>query len=140
VKRFATKTTINASAELVWSFLIDAQRYPSWNSTVAGIDGRIALGEKLTVHVKGSPGRAFPVTIVAFEAPRRLVWSGGMPLGLFVGERTFSVLPAGSGSVEFSMNEAYGGVLAPLITRSIPDLQPAFDEFAACLKTSAERG
>ena len=29
-------------------------------------------------------------------------------------------------------------VLAGMITRSIPDLQPAFDEFAACLKARAE--
>jgi hypothetical protein len=76
---------------------------------------------------------------VAFDTPRRLVWSGGMPLGLFVGERTFEILPADSRGVQFSMSEEYTGLLAPLIAKSIPDLQPAFDEFAACLKAYAER-
>jgi len=38
------------------------------------------------------------------------------------------------------MIEVYGGLLAPLIERSIPNLQPAFDEFAAALKTRAEAG
>jgi hypothetical protein len=36
------------------------------------------------------------------------------------------------------MEETYRGPLAPLITRSIPDLQPAFDTFAADLKRRAE--
>ena len=37
------------------------------------------------------------------------------------------------------MREDYTGWLAPLITKTIPDLQPAFDEFAACLKARVER-
>ncbi len=37
------------------------------------------------------------------------------------------------------MREEFTGLLAPLITKSIPDLQPAFDEFVHCLKTAAER-
>ena len=36
------------------------------------------------------------------------------------------------------MREAYHGLLAPLVSRSVPDLQPAFDEFAAALKQRAE--
>jgi hypothetical protein len=69
-----------------------------------------------------------------------MVWSGGMPLGLFTGTRTFELRPASGGAVEFTMTETYTGLMAPLITKSIPDLQPAFDEFAACLKARAERG
>jgi hypothetical protein len=41
--------------------------------------------------------------------------------------------------VEFIMREDFTGPLAPLITRSIPDLQPAFDEVAAALKHRAEQ-
>ena len=49
------------------------------------------------------------------------------------------MLTAGlNGDVEFSMREVYGGVMAPLIGRSIPDLQPAFEEFASDLKRAAE--
>ena len=61
-----------------------------------------------------------------------------MPLGLFKGERTFTLEPGSDGSVEFSMREEYTGLMAPLIGRSIPDLQPAFDEFANDLKRAAE--
>jgi hypothetical protein len=78
------------------------------------------------------------VKVTEFEPGRRMVWSGGMPLGLFLGVRTYLLTPSTAREVEFSMREVYSGLLAPLITRSIPDLQPAFDQFAADLKRHAE--
>ena len=104
------------------------------------MDGLIGPGEKVTVHAKLSPGRAFPVTVAEFVPMARMVWSGGMPLGLFKGERTFTLTPGSSGQVEFHMREVFSGLLSPLIERSIPNLQPAFDEFAAALKARAEAG
>lgn len=139
MKSFATSATIQAAPEAIWRILTDAVGYASWNTTVLRVDGVIALGEKVTVHAKVAPGRAFPVKVIAFDAPRRMVWRGGMPLGLFKGERVFELRPATAGGVEFTMREDYSGWLAPLITKSIPDLQPAFDEFAACLKARAQR-
>lgn len=138
MKSFAVTTTIKAPPEVIWAILTDAPAYPSWNTTVSGVDGRIAHGEMVTVHAKISPGRAFPVKVVAFDAPRRMVWSSGMPLGLFKGERVFELRPQ-TGGVAFSMREDYTGAMAGMITKSIPDLQPAFDEFAVCLKARAER-
>jgi hypothetical protein len=105
---------------------------------VTRVDGTVALGGTVTVHAKVAAGRAFPVKVVVLDRPRRMVWSGGMPLGLFKGERVFELRPSVEGSVEFTMREDYSGLLAPLITKSIPDLQPAFDEFAACLKARVE--
>ena len=137
-KSFAASVDIRAPAEKVWSILTDAAAYPSWNSTVDRVEGTITPGARIVVHAKVSPGRAFPVTVSTLEAPRRMVWTGGMPLGLFVGERTFTVEPQGDGA-RFTMREAFTGLLAPLIGRQIPDLQPAFEEFAACLKRCAER-
>ena len=138
MKSFTSSTTIRAAPEAIWRILTDAAGYPSWNTTVSRVDGPIALGEKVTVHAKVAPGRAFPVNVVAFDAPRRMVWSGGMPLGLFKGKRIFELRPTAGGGVEFTMREDYSGWLAPLITMFIPDLQPAFDEFAACLKAHVE--
>jgi uncharacterized protein YndB with AHSA1/START domain len=137
VKNFSVTTTICAPAERIWAILTDAPAYPIWNTTVSSVDGRIASGQTVTVHAKIAPGRAFPVRVVAFDAPRRMVWSSAMPLGLFRGERVFELRPQSDG-VGFSMREEYTGALAGLIGKSIPDLQPAFDEFAACLKARAE--
>jgi hypothetical protein len=66
-----------------------------------------------------------------------MAWRSSMPFGLFRGERVFELRERGDG-VEFVMREDYTGAMAPLITKSIPDLQPAFAEFAACLKARAE--
>jgi hypothetical protein len=138
MKSFASSIEIRAAPESIWGVLTDAPGYPAWNTTVTRVDGIVALGRKLTVHTRLAPDRAFPVKVVALDAPRRMVWRGGMPLGLFKGERLFELNPKAGGSVEFTMREDYSGWLAPLITKSIPDLQPAFDEFAACLKARVE--
>jgi hypothetical protein len=139
MKSFATRISIQAPPEAIWRILTDAASYPAWNSTVDRVEGRIAAGEKITVHTKLAPGHAFPVRVAEFEPARRMVWRGGMPLGLFKGERTFELSQTAQGGVEFAMAESFSGLLAPLIARSIPDLQPAFDQFAACLKARAER-
>jgi hypothetical protein len=61
-----------------------------------------------------------------------------MPLGLFKGVRTFTLSSDGSATT-FAMREEYSGLMSPMIVKSIPNLQPAFDEFAAALKSRAER-
>jgi hypothetical protein len=146
MKRFAAAATIRARPETIWALLTDAAGYPQWNSTVERIDGRIAADGKITVHAKSATksatknasGRAFPLRVTEFVPLRRMTWAGGMPLGLFTGTRNFVLTPTASGDVTFAMDETYRGPLAPLITRSIPNLQPAFDTFAADLKRRAE--
>jgi hypothetical protein len=137
MRSFSATTSIHATPDAIWALLTDAAGYPSWNTTVEKVDGRIAKGEKITLHVKASP-RAFPLTVTEMVPGQRMVWSGGMPLGLFKGERTFTLTPKAGGDVEFSMREVFSGPLAGLIGKAIPDLQPAFDEFAASLKRRAE--
>jgi hypothetical protein len=43
-----------------------------------------------------------------------------------------------TGIRNFLMREEYSRFMAPLICGSIPDLQPAFDEFASDLKPASE--
>jgi len=138
MKSFSVTTLIKASPETVWKILTDAARWTEWNTTVNKVEGKIAPGEKVTVYVKINPGRAFPLKVTEFVPPQRMVWADGMPLGLFKGERTYTLTRQADGSVEFAMREVYTGLMAPMITGSIPDLQPAFDEFAAALKRRAE--
>ena len=138
MKSFSTSIIITASADAIWGILTDASRWPDWNTTIDKIEGNIAIGQRVTVYAKASPGRAFPLKVAEFVPPKRMVWTGGMPLGLFTGERTYALTRHDDTSFKFSMHEAFSGVMAPLITRSIPDLQPSFDEFANCLKKQAE--
>src|SRR3954454_13188042 len=125
MKSFASSTLIRSTPEAIWAILTDARRWTEWNTTVDRIDGEIADGGKVTVHAKLSPGRAFPVKVSEFVPGRKMVWTGGMPLGLFKGERTYTLTPRPDGTVEFAMREQFTGPLASLIGRSIPELQPA---------------
>ena len=139
MKTFQASTSIRATPEAIWEILTNASQYTAWNTTLDKVEGRIAPGEKVTLHAKLSPGRAFPVKVTKFVPAKKMVWTGSMPLGLFKGERTFTLTPQTGGSVEFRMSEVFSGLLSPLIERSIPDMQPAFDEFAASLKKRGEQ-
>ena len=131
--------TINATPEAIWAILADGPSWPEWDPGLDRIEGRIALGEKIKVVTKLSPDRTFPVEVTEFEPARRMAWSGGMPLGLFKGVRTFTLSPRDEGATDFRMREEFSGPLLPLIGRSMPDLQPAFEQFGDGLKQRAER-
>ncbi|CAN5618426.1 hypothetical protein BH09MYX1_BH09MYX1_13920 [soil metagenome] len=136
---FATKISIHAAPETIWRLLVDVGRWTEWNTTVKKVDGVVALGSKVTVHPKISD-RAFPVKVLTLDEPRRMVWGSGVPFGLFKGERVYELVPQAGGIVEFSMVETFSGLFSGMITKSIPNMQPAFDELAKCLKERAERG
>lgn len=139
MKSFQTTIQIDAPTSRVWSLLTDLPEWPRWNTTVDKVEGSIGLGSRVTVYAKASPGRAFPLKVSELVPQQRMVWRGGMPLGLFTGTRTYTLSPQPGNGVEFAMAEVFAGWMAPLITRSIPDLQPSFEEFARCLKRAAER-
>lgn len=134
---FETTTRIRSKPERVWQTLMDTGQWPGLDSSIQRVDGIPALGATVTVHAK--VGRAFPLKVVDFVPHQRMVLAGGMPLGLFKGQRTYTVTSEGDETVTFTMREVFSGLLAPLITKSIPDLQPSFDEFAANLKMRSEQ-
>jgi hypothetical protein len=136
--RYGVQRTINASPERVWELLTDARSYSDWNPAVVSIDGTIAAGEKIKLVSIVSP-RTFTLKVAELSPPHRMVWADGMPLGLFKGERTYTLTPVGDGATEFSMVEEFTGPLAPLITKSIPDMTESFDKFADGLKIAAEK-
>jgi hypothetical protein len=140
VKAYEASSTIRANPEAIWAVLTDASSYSRWDSGVERVEGRIAPGETIKVHAKVNPGRAFPVKVIDFTPGQKMVWSGGMPLGLFKGVRTYTLSPEANGTTKFTMREEYTGPLLPMIWRSIPDLGPSFTQFANGLKQRAETG
>lgn len=138
MKFYVANRRIDASPETVWSVLADTAAYPSWDSGVIGVEGTPELGAKIAVRSEVDPKRAFKVKVTTFDAPRTMVWSGGMPLGLFTGVRTFSLSPTADGGTDFGMREQFSGPMLGPIWRSMPNLQPSFDRFADGLKATAE--
>jgi hypothetical protein len=129
---------IHASAEAIWALLTDAEKMPSWNSTVTSVGGKIALGETLELRVPAAPKRVFKPKVTRFEPSRSMEWSDGFA-PMFKGVRTFTLSPNGDGSVTFRMKEVFTGMMLPMIKGSLPDFAPAFEAYAADLKRAAER-
>ena len=137
MKSYEASADIKANPEQVWAVLTDAAGYSRWDSGVIRVEGTIAPGNTIKVFSSVSPNRAFPVKVSEFQPERLMEWSGGMPLGLFKGVRTFRLTPNG-GTTRFEMREEFTGPMLPLIWRTMPDLGPSFAQFAAGLKARAE--
>ena len=138
MKVFTASTNIKAAPSTLWNILTDAKSYPSWDPGVDRIEGVIAQGEQITAYTKLSPNRAFPAKVSEFIPNQRMTWSGGMPLGLFKGVRTFTLSPKEDGSVDFTLREEFSGLLLPLFGRAIPDMTKTFEDFVGGLKSRAE--
>lgn len=134
---YQATATIDAPAAKVWAVLVDTAKWPEWDPSCDKIEGQVALGNKVKAFSKLSPGRAFPVKVTELVPNERMTWSGGMPLGLFKGERTFVLREDGDRTV-FTVREEFSGPMLRLIGKSIPNMTEAFEEFAAGLKRRVE--
>jgi hypothetical protein len=141
MKELFTTVAIRARPEAVWATLIDGPGYARWNPEINRVDGRFSLGEKIKAHVvlHGGVVRQVSVRVTELTAPTRMVWTGGLPLGLFTGRRTFSIVPRDGGIIDFTMHLWFSGPLSPLIVKSLGDRQPDIDALAAGLKKWVER-
>lgn len=138
MRYYEASSLIASSPEAVWAVLSDGTSWSTWDSGVDAVEGRIEPGGTITIRSQAAPGRTFPVKVTTFDPPTRLQFSGGMPLGLFRGVRTYNVSPDSDGATSFEMREEYTGPLLPLIWRSMPDLRPSFERFARGLKQRVE--
>jgi hypothetical protein len=139
MESYEVGAAINAKPEAIWAILADASGYTAWDSGVARVEGSIALGNKIKVYSKMNPDRAFPVKVTELVPSSKMTWTGGMPLGLFKGVRTFTLTSESETVTRFDMREEFTGPLLSMIWRSMPDLTSSFEQFAKGLKDKAER-
>jgi len=138
MKKYSASIVIRASVEKVWGILNDANNYPTWDLSMDHIEGKLALGETVKFFTKLS-AQAFPVKVTAFESNRKMVLTGGMPLGLFKSERTHTLTANKDGTTTFHTEEIFSGLLLPVFGKNIPDLTENFKNFAVALKKQAEK-
>ena len=133
----AVTTSISAPAMTVWNLLTDVGTHSKWNSTLASIEGTIALGERVSFKVPEAPRQTFSPKVVAYDEPKCMVWRlNRWPL--LVGVRTYRLTPGPNGSTEFTIDEVFHGLMLPLIATSLPDFGAMFERTAADLKAAAE--
>jgi hypothetical protein len=138
MKTFSISKHLPVSPERAWAVLTDATRLASGPTGITRLEGRIALGESLKLWNEATGDRPFGLTVTTLDAPRSMVWEGGMPLGLFRGVRRFTLTPK-DGGVQFEMSETFSGLLSGLIVKSIPDLNPSFEKFTTGLLALAQK-
>lgn len=134
---YSVHRRIAAAPQVVWDLLVAAPAYPSWNPAVVSLGGRIAEGERIAMVSVIAPTRTFALQVSGVEPGRRMQWSGGLPLGLFRGVRTFTLTPR-DGGTDFTMEEVMSGPLSPLMNRVVPDMTESFVLFGDGLRDAAE--
>lgn len=141
MREVRTSVEISASPEAVWRVLGDFGQYPNWNPFIRCIDGPLSVGAALTFTVVAGPGRTVTARarILEIEENRRLVWGGGLPLGLFKAAHTFVIEPTARGAV-LENSERFSGLIAGCtISEARLRLQhQAFQAFNDALKHRAE--
>lgn len=134
---YEARSVIAATPEQIWAEITDTAALTSWSSGIKRLDGTMAAGASLKLWSEVSPGRSFNLKVTQFIPHNKMTWRGGMPFGLFVGERTFVLQKHGS-DTEFVMREEFSGPMMPLIWKSMPDLGPSFNMFVDGLKSRLE--
>ncbi len=138
MRSFEAVTRIDAAPEDVWAVLVDVGGWRDWDSGVDRVEGRVALGERLTVYATMIRSRPFSVTVTELRPGEAMRWRGGLPGGLAVIERTYHLDAQEDGGTVLTVREDHSGPLAGLLGRSTPDLNPSFRHFCEGLKARAE--
>jgi hypothetical protein len=137
-----SEIVIAASPERVWAILTDFASYPAWNPFIRRIAGQPVTGSRLEVRLvpPGSRGMTLRPKLLEARPARSLRWLGHLGMrGIFDGEHTLRIEPAGTGQVRFMQSERFTGVLAPVISRFIASgTQHGFEAMNAALKVRAE--
>ena len=134
-------TSISAPVEDVWRVLVAFDEYAQWHPTLS-LDAKpeqVVVGAKIPGHVAGVDTEAQDVgmTIVAVEAPSRLVWEGGSPDAL-LGRHSFVLTTQPDGTTQFTESEAFSGPTAPDLIPTLDQLTQNYARYGAALKTRVE--
>lgn len=137
-----TEIGILAPAERVWAILVDTKAWPGWNPFIVSLEGRLAVGENLTVQIR-PPGRkemVFRPRVVKFEPGREARWLGALGMaGLFDGEHGFRVVPEAEGRCRFEQFETFSGILStPILWMMEQQTRDGFVAMNTALKARAE--
>jgi hypothetical protein len=142
-KQLHTEVEIEATPDRVWEVLADFAAYHDWNPFIVEAAGRAVPGTRLELHMRLSSRRPTTIRPQVLEADpgRRLRWLGRMLApGVFDGEHTFTIQPAGPGRARLTQHEEFRGLLAPLVLKLIGKATLAsFHRMNQALKTRVEQ-
>jgi hypothetical protein len=139
MRSFEASVRVDAAPDVVWEVVTDVGSWRDWDSGVDRVEGRVALGERITIHATMIRTRPFSVTVTELRPHEAMRWLAGLPFGLAVIERTYHLDAQDDGGTVLTIRQDHSGPLAFVFDRTTPDLNPSFRQFCAGLKTVAER-
>ena len=139
---YRTEFEVDASAEQVWTVLVDFESYADWNPSLPSISGDLREGStvSLTLVLPGRLNLNVKAVLEEVTPNRRLTWRGHLGTDrLFTGYREFAIHPRSENRVRVTHVEDLGGWIVPvfeaLMGRSVQRHHDTFDE---SLKSRAE--
>ena len=138
MRSYEAVTRIDASPADVWALLIDVGGWRDWDSGVDRVEGRVALGEPITIYATMIRTRPFQVTVTEIRPREAMRWRGRAAVR--DGDHRAHLLPRRPGRRRHRAHHPRGphrsaGRPARPTT---PDLNPSFRQFCAGLKARAE--
>lgn len=134
---------IAAPPEVVWQVLTDLPRYADWNPFTPRVDGTLAVGNEIMLHVQLTPGRRQRLQrqrVTQVNPAQLLSWETKLlARSILRAERTQTLHPLANGGTHYATADAFSGSFVPLVMSLYrKDLERGFSRMAAGLKARAE--
>ena len=142
MKELKTEIQISTAPDKVWEVLMDLPNWKNWNPIVNHIDGKLEVGQELSITMsdkKGNDSKSYKSTITALEEGKRFSFIGVMMSKfLFSAERIIE-LKAKDGGTHFTQVEIYNGLMVPLFWKKLSDdALPMLNSMNETLKKTVE--
>lgn len=133
-----TSITIHADSKTVWKIFSDFSDYPHWNPFIKKVDGKIAVGEQISVELGGMK---FKPKVQEFKREQKFSWLGRLLFpGIFDGRHSFELIANPDGSTTFIHSEKFKGILVPLMKKKLnTEIKDHFEAMNRSLKEQAEK-
>ncbi|HET9348215.1 MAG: hypothetical protein K0R37_2761 [Arthrobacter sp.] len=136
MKSFEAETVIHARNSTVWDIITDGSNYTVWDSGITRIDGQLRNGGPIRVRTRTGGNRTFRLRVQQIPG-EVMIWTGGLPWGLFKSVCTFTLTPHG-GMTHLRVREEFTGPLLGPMWSTVPDLERAFADYVSAVKERAE--
>jgi hypothetical protein len=139
----ASEARINASAEKVWSIIMDLDKYPEWNPYTIRMQSTLKIGDPMVMTVKMNDLITLEQTeyIRVLEQGHKVCWGINTDTPAFnSGERCQWLEPLPGGGTLWRNEDLIEGTANELVTSLFGnDVQVGFDAVGVALKRRAER-
>jgi hypothetical protein len=135
-------TDIASTPEEVWKELTDFAGYAQWHPALRFVDVPTEILPGTQLHAQVSPGTGndeeYRFTVRDYEAPRRLVWEGGIP-DVLMGQHSFTLELQDRGT-RFTESEEFTGTAVETVELARSQMEEDYASYGRALKTRLESG